>query len=158
MNINDYLLDQDGVNWGHILSDWSWLIPTSFTVWLANRFGDLFIVLDDGSVHLLDTGRGVIERLADNRDDFCKKMDEGSNAENWLLISIVDELVQSGKVLKAQTVYSFIKPPVLGGKYDPQNFEVTDIAVHYSVFGQLLKKIKDLPEGTKIGEIKITNG
>src|ERR1700677_919723 len=144
MDLNDYLLDQDGVDWGRLLSDWSWVTPPSYTIWLANRFGDLFIVLDDGSVHMLDTGRGIIERLADDRDDFCKKIDDKERAESWLLISIVDDLVRTGKVLKAKTVYSFINPPGLGGKYDPQNFEVTDIAVHYAVFGQLLKKIKDL--------------
>ena len=158
MDHNDYLLDQDGVNWEGILSDWSWLIPISFTIWLVNRFGDLFIVLDDESVHMLDTGRGVIERLADNRDDFCKKIDEGPNAEKWLLISLVDDLVRSGKVLKAQTVYSFNIPPVLGGKYAPENFEVMDLSVHYSILGQIHEKIKDLPAGTKIGEIKIANG
>lgn len=38
------------------LRDWAWLLPSTLTVWLINRFGDLFVVLDDGTVHMLDVG------------------------------------------------------------------------------------------------------
>ena len=56
MNVNDYLIDQTGLDWAELLSDWHWLLPEDFTLWLVNRFGDLFIGLGDGSVQMLDCG------------------------------------------------------------------------------------------------------
>ena len=53
-----------------------------------NRLGDLFAIFDDGSIHMLDVGVGTLTRLADNRDDFSTKTDQGDNAENWLMLSL----------------------------------------------------------------------
>ena len=58
MNINDYLIDQRSKNWPQLLSGWGGTIPEAFTLWLVNRFGDAFLVVDDGSVHMLDAGAG----------------------------------------------------------------------------------------------------
>jgi hypothetical protein len=45
-----------------------------------NRFGDLFVVFGDGTVHMLDVGAGTLNKLANSRDDFASKLDEGDNA------------------------------------------------------------------------------
>ena len=86
MSIHDYLIDQSGKDWSELLSGWSAVLPPPFTVWLVNRFGDVFAVFEDGSVHMLDVGTGVIQRVADSRDDFATQMDVGDNASNWLMI------------------------------------------------------------------------
>ena len=65
MDVTDYLIDQQGIEWPTLLRDWSPLLPESFTLWLVNRFGDSFVVFDDGSVNMLDIGAGLLERLAD---------------------------------------------------------------------------------------------
>jgi hypothetical protein len=68
MDINDYLIDQTEKDWGALLRDWVPPLPSSFTLWLVNRFGDAFVVSDDdGSVHMLDVGGGTLARVADNR-------------------------------------------------------------------------------------------
>jgi hypothetical protein len=78
------------------LSGWQWLLPTEFTVWLMNRFGDLFLILPDGSVHMLDIGAGSLTKLAESRDDFARIIDEDDNADDWLMIPLVDGLVATG--------------------------------------------------------------
>ena len=70
IKVQDYLIDQDGIDWPRVLSDWSWLLPPMATVWLVNRFADLFLILEDGSVHMLDVGAGTLCRVAESRDDF----------------------------------------------------------------------------------------
>ena len=50
MNVSDYLIDQEGKDWAELLSDWGILLPSSFTVWLVNRFGDVLAVFDDDRV------------------------------------------------------------------------------------------------------------
>ena len=47
-------------------------LPPEFSVWLMNRYGDLFVILPDGSIHMLDVGGGSLTRLAESRDDFAR--------------------------------------------------------------------------------------
>ncbi len=50
--------------------------------------------------------------------------------------------------------YSCKTPLSLGGQLEAENFERTDLQVHYSRLGQIHRQTKDLPPGTKIGRIK----
>jgi hypothetical protein len=101
MRIEDYLIDHQGFDWPAILADWAWLLPQDeFTIWLMNRYGDLFLVFDDGTVHMLDVGGGSLEKLAGSRDEFSRRLDEGNNANEWLMLPLVDSLVEAGKVLE----------------------------------------------------------
>lgn len=150
MDINDYLLDQEGLDFDALFSEWSEIVPTSFTVWLVNRFGDMFIVLEDESVSMLDVGTGQLEPLAADRDAFCGKIDQGDNASHWFMIPLVDRLVQNGQVLKKGECYSFTVPPLLGGKYEMENIKICDLYVYYSFMGQIATKAKDVPDGTKV--------
>ena len=150
MDINDYLIDQAGKDWADLLSGWSEALPPSFTLWLVNRFGDIFFVSDDGAVHLLDVGRCVVERLAESRDDFIAQIDLADNADGWLMIPLVDQCVSEGLVLSTSQCYGYKVPPILGGEYNTQNFEPTDLSVHYSFLGDIFAQTKDLPDGTAI--------
>jgi hypothetical protein len=150
MSIHDYIIDHAGFDWPTLLKDWAWLVPHSFTLWMMNRFGDLFIVLDDGSVHMLDLGAGSLKRLAESRDDFASRIDEDGNANIWLMIPLVDQLVAAGKTLNQGECYTFRIPPVLGGDYTVENSAVISISEHYSFCASIHEQIKDVPDGTKV--------
>ncbi len=150
MSINDYLIDQAGTDWNAILSSWKWLLPEEFTLWLVNRFGDLFFVLEDGTVHMLDVGAGTIEQVSESRDDFSLRIDANGIASNWLLIPLVDELVASGKILKHRECYSYVLAPVFGGDYTVDNTIISSLQRHYSSLGRIHEEIRDLPDGTPI--------
>jgi hypothetical protein len=151
MQVEDYLIDHEGFYWPAMLADWAWLIPKDeFTVWLMNRYGDLFLVFDDGTVYMLDVGNGSLEKLADSRNEFCDRIDEADNANSWLMIPLVDSLVRAGKLLEAGRCYSFIIPPPLGGEYTIENTATLNVAEHYGVYASIHKQIKDLPDGTKV--------
>jgi hypothetical protein len=156
MDVNDYLVDHRGFDWRTILSDWVWVLPESFTVWLMNRFGDLFIVLEDGSVHWFDVGGATLKRIADSRDDFCKKIDEDNNANDWLMIPLVDRLVAAGITVGAGQCYSYRKPPLVGGDYTVENTAVLDIKKHYGFYGSIYEQMKDVPDGDTV-EFVIVN-
>lgn len=150
MDINDYIIAQAGRNWSDLLAGWRAALPESFTLWMVNRFGDLFTVYDDESVHMLDVGAGCLERLADNRDHFCSLIDVGENANNWLMVPLVDACVSSGMVLESNQCYGYKVPPILGGEYRISNVEPTDLSVHYSLLADIYRQTKDLPDGTKV--------
>jgi hypothetical protein len=155
MNINDYLIDQAGAEWAVLLRDWMPPLPATFALWLVNRFGDAFVVHEDGSVHMLDVGAGTYLRLADSRDHFAGLMDVNDNADSWLMIPLVDACRAQGMTPDRNQCYGFKLPPLLGGAYEPSNFELTDIAVHYSFLGDLYRQTKDLPDGTVIQTVLV---
>jgi hypothetical protein len=148
--LQDYIIDHRGIDWATVLRDWARLIPTTLTVWIMNRFGDLFLVLDDGSVHMLDIGAGELTQVAQSRDDFANKLDEGDNANQWLMIPLIDRLVASGLTLRDGQCYSYKRPPILGGDYTVENTLVLPIPQHYGAYAAIHDQIKDLPNGTEV--------
>src|SRR5687767_975774 len=99
MRLKDYVIDHAGFDWPKLLAHWHWLLPREFTVWLMNRFGDLFLILPDGTIHMLDVGVGSLKKVAASKDDFCFKIDRDNNANDWLMMPLVDKLVAAGITL-----------------------------------------------------------
>jgi hypothetical protein len=154
--IQDYLIDQDGIDWSSALATWHWILPPEFTLWLVNHIGDLFIVLDDGSVHMLDIGGGTLEKVAENRDDFAKKIDENSNEQNWLAIPLVDSLNAAGVRLQPRQCYAYKLLPILGGDYSIENFSPIDIADYLGAYGSIHEQLSNVPDGTQV-QLKVIN-
>lgn len=155
MDINDYLIDQAGNDWSSMLCDWTPPLPSSFTLWLVNRFGDAFVVDDGGLVHLLDVGAGTFTHLAADRAQFAELLGQGDNANNWLLIPLVDACRQAGLTAGPGQCYGFKVPPVFGGRYEVANIEPTDLSVHYSFLAEIYKQTKDLPDGTQVKTVVV---
>ncbi|HEX4797252.1 MAG TPA: T6SS immunity protein Tdi1 domain-containing protein, partial [Humisphaera sp.] len=145
-----YIIDHRDIDWESVLRAWSWLLPTTVTVWIMNRFGDLFVVLDDGTIHMLDVGGGTLKKVADSRDDFANKLDEDDNANQLLMIPLIDQLVTSGLTLREGQCYSYKQPPVLGGAYTVENTCVLPIQKHYGAYASIHSQIKDLPDGMQV--------
>lgn len=150
MTLNDYILDHGSVDWNESLQSWGWLLPERFTLWMANRFGDCFIVLDDGSIDMLDVSAGVVEKLASSRDEFAEKLDLGDNAALWLMIPLVDQLVAAGVTLTPNECYGFRKPIVIGGEYAVSNVAVMPIQQYLLGCGKLHDQLKDVADGEQV--------
>ena len=61
----------------------------------------------------------------------------------------------AGLELAALQVYWRRTPLVLGGADEIDNVEVTDVVVHLSIHGQVHQKVRDLPEGTSVSDVRI---
>ncbi|HYR86065.1 MAG TPA: T6SS immunity protein Tdi1 domain-containing protein [Terriglobia bacterium] len=147
--LQDYTIEHQNLDWHDILAPWAWLLPREFTLWIMNRFGDLFLILDDDSIHLLDVGCGSLEKVATSREDFALQIDAGK-AEDWLMIPLVDQLTAEGIMLQEAQSYSYKQLPILGGDYTVENTKVAKIDHHYKAFGVIHEAIKDLPDGTRV--------
>lgn len=150
MILADYLLPQEGHDWSNLLAAWGPELPQDFTLWMVNRLGDLIMVFPDESVHMLDVGSGCLSRIAKDRNDFIVQIDLGNNANEWLAIPLVDACVKAGMTLQGGECYGYKIPPMLGGSYEVDNLEPTDLSVHYSLLADIHRQTKDLPDGTKI--------
>jgi hypothetical protein len=58
--------------------------------------------------------------------------------------------VVSGKKLEKGQCYTFVQIPILGGDYVVANIAVRDIAYQYTALGPIFKKLREIPDGTKI--------
>jgi hypothetical protein len=110
----------------------------------------LFLIFEDQTVHMLDVSTGTLTRLADNRDSFSDAVDQGDNANVWLMLSLVDQCVSKGITLAENQCYGFKLPPILGGNYSVENIEPTDLSVYYSFMADISCQAKDIPNGTKV--------
>ena len=146
MNLGDYLIDQEGKDWQALLRDWSF--PEAFTIWMVNRFGDLIVIYDDGSVHWLDVADGGMERIAGDAESF--KAQFATNPEQWLLSPLVDRCIAAGLTLSPQQCYGYKTPPILGGKCEVENIVPISLAEHYSFHAYLHKQTEDLPDGAQV--------
>jgi hypothetical protein len=150
VSVHNYLIDHDGFDWPSLLSAWSWLLPPEFTVWLVNRFGDLFIVPTDGTVLMLDIGACALTKLAESRDDFVRKIDEAGNADDWMMIPLVNRLTATGAILGTGECYSYKLPPILGGEYTVENTAILKLAEHYGAYGSIHEQLRDIPDGAQV--------
>ena len=148
--INDYLIDQRGIEWPKVLQNWSWMLPSELTVWMVNRFADLFLVFTDGTVHMLNVGAGTVTKLAEHRDDFVNKIDENDNADDWLLIPLANELVATGVTLKPGQCYGFKMPPILGGEYRVENLAPLAIEDYLGAYASIHGQLREVPDGTQV--------
>jgi hypothetical protein len=149
-------MDDLTVNFQHLdrealLSDWRWLTgPTKQPILLA-AIGDAYLQdAQDGTVHLLDVGGGGLEQVAASVDEFKELLADREFVTDSFVPETIIELRAQGKTLAHGQIYSYNHPPVLGGEYSTANLEPTDIAVHFSVLGQIHEQVKDLPPGASV--------
>ena len=154
MNVR-LLKDLSKIDVSDICSDWQWLIDNQKEVILVSAIGDMFLLGNDDCIYWLETGTGNLTCVAENLGEFQNLLANEEIADNWFLPELINQLVAHGITLKEDQVYSFKIPPVLGGHYSVDNFEATDISVHFSIAGQINKQIWDARDGTKIGNVSI---
>ncbi len=147
------------VNFEHLdrsalIEDWSWLVGSSLPI-LITSLGDAFLENESGEIFWLITGSAELEKVAESYEEFQEKLHDDALVYDWFLVSIVAKLKEQGTALEPGKLYGFKQLPILGGKYEVENFELTDIEVYFAMTGQMNFQIKDLPEGTKIN-FKVT--
>jgi hypothetical protein len=138
-----------------LLCDWRWLLGDSMQLLLVSALGDMFLADAEGRIFWLDTGTGQLQQIAGSETEFKQLMQQKENADQWFIPQLVGDLMAGGIRLSPGQCYSYKKPPILGGEIEPANFEPADLSVHFSLLGQLHRKVKDLPPGAKISDIKI---
>jgi hypothetical protein len=151
---NELTISPAGVDFDDLLSDWRWLVGEEYQPVVISALGDLFLRHDDGRIFWLNTGWGQLTEVAESGEEFKKLMVQPNNAAEWFIPNLVGDLLSSGKKLGGR-VLQLSNSAGLGGEINPDNFEPTSLSVHFSVLGQIHEQVKDLPEGTPIGEIKI---
>jgi hypothetical protein len=152
-NLDDFIVKFDNNSVDRLIGDWIWLIGNDKTPILVSAIGDLFLRDDKNNIFWLNLGEGKLNLVANGNEEFEGKLKDIDQVNEWFMIDLIEELKNSGQDLTDIQVYSYKKLPILGGDYSADNFEATDIEVHFCFAGQIHEQVKDLPPGTKIGNV-----
>ncbi len=150
LSIQELTKDISNIDIEDLLSCWQWRLADVKAVVMMSYLGDLFLLGNDDGVYWLQTDSGALTKVSDNIEHFQQMLTEDDKIDNWFLPSLIEKLIESGKPLKENEVYSYLKPPFLGGAYSVENLQPADISVHFAFTGQICEQIKDLPDGTKV--------
>jgi hypothetical protein len=149
------IIKTDGLPFDTLLSDWRWLVSSDFTPVLMTAFGDLFLRDQSGRIHFLDLMSGEFKPVAESQEEFDRLCEDREQRRSWFVGFLLTEVRKTRGELAAGECYSCKTPLSLGGQLEADNFERTDLQVHYSILGQLHQQTRHLPAGTKIDSIKI---
>lgn len=139
-----------------LLEDWTWLLGADLQPVKFTACGDVFLRdRRDGAIHFLDVNGAHLSRVAETVQGLEDKLADPAFAGDYLAPSMVDTLRKHGKLLKAQQVYSYRVPLALGGEVAVANVDVSDLAVHLSITGQIARQLKDVPDGAPIGKLDV---
>ena len=155
VDYNQFIKDISKIDLDDICSDWQWLLNNKYLPIMVSLSGDMFLVDETATTFWLDTGKGQMKKIADSIDHFKYLLEDLDNIDEWLLASTVLDLIEAGILLKENEVYSYKTMPILNGDYSLENFEPTDISVHFSITGQICRQVINLPEGTRINKVVI---
>jgi len=150
VNLGDLIIKFNDIPVSKLIVDWTWLIGIDKIPIMVSAIGDMFLQDNDKKIYWLDVGGGTLAQVAEGIDDFEEKLKNIELVNKWFMIDLTTQLRSSNKKLTECEVYSYNKLPIIGGDYSIDNFEPTDIEVHFSFAGQIHKQIRDLPDGTKI--------
>ena len=137
-----------------LLAEWRWLLGGIPKLLGWSSSGDLFYVDERARVCRLDTGSGELEVIADSRTAFESLLEDADRASDVLLLPVVREFEGAHGPLPNDKCLGFTTLPVLGGGYSVENRFVISVAEHASFTGDVHRRIRDLPDGTKI-QVKI---
>lgn len=103
----------------------------------------------------LDPVKGKLSREWDSVSSLQAQLNTDAGQDRYLMAGLAVAASSAGLVPGNRQVLSFKIPPVLGGSFEPQNIEVSDLIVALSIAGQIHQQIKDLPPGTPISGIRV---
>lgn len=117
-----------------------------------NWLGQCYVLDARGSVDILEpeasstscTDMGLVEFL---------NVDGVGNRDNAFLEAGYEEWLSGHEPVGAGNCAGYTVPLFLGGKDEDDNMDIVDMEVYWGMTGQLWEAVKDLPEGTKIGNV-----
>jgi hypothetical protein len=155
IDFRQFIKDISKIDLDDICSDWQWLLNNEYSPIMVSLSGDMFLTDKNSAIFWLDTGKGQLKRVADSLALFKSLLEDLDNIDEWLMASTVLDLIEAGISLKENQVYSYKTMPILNGDYSIENFDTTDISVHFSITGQICGQVINLPEGTRINKVVI---
>src|SRR5689334_11351736 len=135
-------VDLSGQSSDDLLSEWHWLVPAPLQLRMVSALGDAFLESPDGAIHWLDVAAAELTQIADSKSEFDELRQIPENAEQWFMPQLVGDLLATGQRLQPGQCFSYKISPSLGGAFEPSNFEVCNLSVHFAAMGRIQAQVK----------------
>jgi hypothetical protein len=155
--LNHLFIDVPVVDILGAVDGWKWLPLAGLTVIAVSAFGEPFLRDDAGAIHQIDTIEGKLSKVADSLSELAAMLRDGEARDNLLLEGLVVGARGRGLILELRECYDFKIAPILGGQMGVDEMEKLDFAVKLHIAGQIHQQVKDLPPGTKIDKITMSD-
>jgi len=153
--MEDLIADLRDIDINNILDNWEWYFESPMELVLVTALGDLFLRDEDDNILLFNPGSAEIIEIAGNHEEFKQEFAKGNNINSWFLPALIDSLrAKLGPLQKGQC-YGFIILPFLNGQYEISNFKIYPLKEYLDNLSTIYYQVKDLPEGTAIGNTNI---
>lgn len=138
------------------LEAWDWIDFSGKTPLITTCFGDVFFDSEEG-MFFLDSIGGTLERVAGSKQELQEFLNTQDGQDHFLMAALVGLARDTGLILDDGECYDFKVSPALSGAMEISNMQKMTFKVSLHLAGQLVKQIKDLPEGTKISGVKLAD-
>jgi hypothetical protein len=141
-----------------VASAWAWLVPEPWSPVICSKVPGIFLEKSDGEVHWLDTGTGLIGKVADTREGFEDLLSASPDlVEEWFLPGLVDQLHAAGKIAGPGQCYGFTVLPIFAeGKYKVDNMFVLPMREQFVGIAEVHRQLSELPDGASV-QMKIVD-
>jgi hypothetical protein len=136
------------------LESWAWVDLFGKEPRFCSPFGDVFLEGVDGW-WFLDTLEGTLTRRWESAEACHAELNTVEGQEQYLLVGLAEAADAAGVHPGDDEVYSFTRPPVLGGEMEPANVELLDFIVSINLLGQIHEQVKDLPPGAHVAGLQL---
>jgi hypothetical protein len=102
-SLKAYCLDVDRTDWGDLLAPFSPPIPQQAEIILASYFGDVFMVVADGSVMWVNPQMLRVDTIARTKDEFLSRLYNERDA--FLKVLLVDHMARLDKNIRIGFLY-----------------------------------------------------
>jgi len=135
-----------------IAAAWQWLMPGRWTPFLCSMIGGIFAEDEDGGIYWLESGTGLVERIAADREAFDAVVkSDPDGVDEWFLPPLVEQLHEAGKRPGPGECYAFTILPVFAeGKYEIGNMNVVPVREQLICAATIHEQIKNVPDGGKV--------
>lgn len=138
------------------LESWSWAkLPPSVPL-VVSGFGDMFFK-SSGGIVMLDTLDGKLKPVCRSWCEFRERLKEDAAQDEFLSSVWIQSAWRREVYLEEGQCYDWKLAPVLGGAISADNVVKLTFVVKVNLAGQLHRQIKDLPPGTKINRVTISD-
>lgn len=138
------------------LDGWRWIDLEGLTAVAISAFGDVFFRTPGGSIQMLDTIEGRLKEVAESLAHLTAQLQQTETRDELLLGGLVNAARTKNMRLEEGECYDFKVAPVLGGEMSLEATHKLSFVVKLHIAGQLHEQVKDLPPGTRIGRLTIT--
>lgn len=131
-------------------ANWSWALSEASRVLAQNRFGNVVVELNDGSIWRVCPEELIASKVAGSEAELAELWANHEFQTDWSVEAWIEAAESTLGPLKEGQCYGFKIWPVLGGTYEVENMAIKSMLEWLAVSGDVGRQAKDLPAGTQV--------